>query len=437
MLLRLLASVALICIASLPARAEPPLLALVIGNGRYVSPLPSIPACAASVSVIASALRDHGAEVIERVDTTNGEMQGTINVFKQRLADVPDAPMLVYICGHVLDVDGRAFLLPSSTALRSDFDALSQGVVARGLVRLTKQVDARAGVLLLDAFATAESKQSRALGPTLDEIRGGIGYIAVAEALGQTGPTALGQVLLTTLADPNATTRSVIQTLQGNLQVHQFATITALRSPAFMKSLFVQASPSARADSRPVSTRVAAPPASQQGTPQPSPSVATVQPSGSGSATIDMPEPARAPLSLSPPAAFSAAPNPKPVETLRRSRGQTSPDSHSESHLQPASPPSPGAAAPSPKQTEPGPALAPELRRKLQNAVRSSRPEDAEGTGRLARAPAEASPGSQENTPSKDRESASKNRTSEAAKPPPKTSNTVRALRGMEEDLPQ
>ena len=224
---------ACLLLASLPARAaEPPRLALVIGNGAYRA-LPPLPSCSASARIVAATLQRAGFTVREQPDESNGRLGAAISDFADALAAAPGAVAVFYYCGYAAGFNGRVFLLPTPATLERPTDALTQGIVARLPVRAVTGAPVRAGLILMDAVMVPGAAAPIPFGTLLDG--GGadaVGFVGVqAAGSAPQGPTTLAVALSAALAQQPAELKAIVQTLRGAFAGPQAATIV-VQEPA-------------------------------------------------------------------------------------------------------------------------------------------------------------------------------------------------------------
>lgn len=199
------------------AAAEPPHLALVIGNSAYAG-LPPVPACEASAGVVASTLRRAGFAVTDLLDPSNGRMGATIAAFGDALAQAPGAVAVVYACGYAIPFEGRVFLMPASTRLERDTDTLTQGIVAGLLVRAVTGAEIGAGLVLLETVAQPGGRplSPAALLPAATGTKGVL--VAHNTAVPPGGPTALAAAVASAFRAPTVELGAALTEMRGALQ---------------------------------------------------------------------------------------------------------------------------------------------------------------------------------------------------------------------------
>jgi hypothetical protein len=202
-----------------PSRGDPAQrLALVIGNSQYANLAP-VPACDASARVVAAALGRAGFSVTAKSNVSNGEMGAAIANFSDAATKAPAASIAVYLCGYIVDFDGRAFLLPVSATLERDSDTLAEGLAAKSLLSTIAGTNTRAGLLLLDAITKPGSPPSAALDPLVGGLQAaGFGIISARVTGPQPqGSTALAATVSAALAQPDIEVGSLIATVSQGL----------------------------------------------------------------------------------------------------------------------------------------------------------------------------------------------------------------------------
>lgn len=115
---------------ALPAAAADR-VALVIGNGDYVSEAP-LPNPTNDARDIAAALTKHGFAVTIEVDLTKAEMAATLRAFRHK-ADAAEVA-LVYYSGHGIAVDGKNYLIPTDARLADERDIERETIGLDGVI---------------------------------------------------------------------------------------------------------------------------------------------------------------------------------------------------------------------------------------------------------------------------------------------------------------
>lgn len=196
------------------AAAAEPRIALVIASGQVAArDIAPVPACPPSARAVGRQLTGLGFTVVESVDRTRGETAAAIADFARRLREAPGARGVVYTCGPIADLEGRAFFLPSSATLDRPTDVLTQGVLLRSLPDMLTQARVGAALFALDAFA--ETPRLPALpAPPGDAA---LGLILSSQAGRDGQRTALASALLGELTEP-AASGADLGTLLARLQ---------------------------------------------------------------------------------------------------------------------------------------------------------------------------------------------------------------------------
>jgi uncharacterized caspase-like protein len=142
----------LIAVAAMPAMADEPRIALVIGNRDYMGALHPLPNAVNDAHLIADALHHAGFDVIELPDADRTKMSSAIKSFKARLeAAGPDAVGLFYFAGHGLQVDGTNYLMATDAPIGKPADIARYGVQADDVLWAMLRGGANTAILVLDA----------------------------------------------------------------------------------------------------------------------------------------------------------------------------------------------------------------------------------------------------------------------------------------------
>jgi hypothetical protein len=257
-----------------PAMAEPPRLALVVGNSNYAASLaiPPLPGCAASARAVTSALRGLGFTVTERLDVARGELDASIAGFARSLRETPGAVAVGYVCGHLASANTRAFLLPVSATLQRESDLLSQGVLARLVLDAMLRGQVRSGLVALDSATPAAPgvvEGLTALAPAA--AAAGIG-LAVALAPPEEAATPLSAALTAGLAPPQVRLGRLLSGIRQRLPDSGLVVLGEPAAPGFLAgepAAPVAAAPAAAAPPAAASVppaAIAAPPVSPPST---------------------------------------------------------------------------------------------------------------------------------------------------------------------------
>jgi hypothetical protein len=210
------------------AGAAAPGQALVIGNAGYASsPAPSN--CVAASRAVAGALAPLGFNVIAREDASSGGFDAAVGEFAKRLAEAPDAPAFVYVCGRAVVFNDRPFLLPTSAVIGRPSDVLTQGTLAKTLFDVVTRGGPRAAVVALDI-----ARQGDAPAPvgfdalTLAQTAPGLGAVVASAMPAGAAGTPLSGALVAGLAGPAVQTATLLDAVAQ--QVPAAATL-AVRLP--------------------------------------------------------------------------------------------------------------------------------------------------------------------------------------------------------------
>lgn len=280
------------------AAATEPRIALVIASGQVAArDIAPVPACPPSARAIGRQLTGLGFTVVESVDRTRGETAAAIADFARRLREAPGARGIVYACGPIADLEGRAFFLPSSATLDRPTDVLTQGVLLRSLPDMLMQARVGAALFALDVFA--ETPRLPALpAPPADAT---LGLILSSQAGRDGQRTALASALLGELIEPVASgvdLGTLLTRLQVRLEGEASRPQLRVERPGTALALLP-----APADPAPPAAEAAAAPSP----PAVPPAEAAVPP-----AAAPAPD-APPPVAALPPAADPAPPAPPPV----------------------------------------------------------------------------------------------------------------------------
>ena len=147
--MRTILALALLLLATGEALAEQR-IALVIGNSAYAdSPLANP---ANDARLMASLLRQHGFEVIEKRDAGRREMGRAVKAFGERLAAVgSDAVGLFYFAGHGVQVGGINYLVPVDADIDDAEDVPIEAVSADYVLGIIEASGNRLNLMFLDA----------------------------------------------------------------------------------------------------------------------------------------------------------------------------------------------------------------------------------------------------------------------------------------------
>ena len=166
-------------------------VALVIGNGSYKdSPLPNPVNDAKAVS---AALRAAGFEVIERHDQGAVEMRRAIREFGEKLRG--KGAGLFYFAGHVVQVNGRNFLIPANADIKYEDEIEDQSVDVSLVLNKMEAAKARINLVILDACRNNPfARGSRSAQQGLAAMEAPIGsIIAYATSPGQVASDGSGK----------------------------------------------------------------------------------------------------------------------------------------------------------------------------------------------------------------------------------------------------
>lgn len=130
--------------------AVEPRVALVIGNGRYISsPLTNPPNDA---ELIGETLRSLGFDVVVHRNTDQATMKRDIQEFGMRLEKRgPEAVGLFFYAGHGVQLNGRNYLIPVNAKIERDSDMEIEAVSADWVMEQMRYARNRLNIVILDA----------------------------------------------------------------------------------------------------------------------------------------------------------------------------------------------------------------------------------------------------------------------------------------------
>jgi hypothetical protein len=143
---RFLLAALLLFATALPALAEKK-VALVIGNSTYKS-VATLTNPRNDAADVATALRDLGFEVIERIDVEKNAIRPLLKDFSRKVTDADTA--LVYYAGHALQYQGHYYLVPVDAGFE-DPDALKYDMLATDDIREVLDKVAGVRIMIFDA----------------------------------------------------------------------------------------------------------------------------------------------------------------------------------------------------------------------------------------------------------------------------------------------
>ncbi len=221
----------LLCAGHARAEPDPNRLALVIGNSAYTA-IPALPACVASAHAVTAALQQRGFNVLERDDTSNGELRAALGTYERRLIAADSPTSVVYICGYGTGYDGRPFLLPVSASLARDTDILTEGLIASFVTELSARAAPRLAVILLDVFPRPGFPSPPLAGLLAQPAKGPAVTLAAIEPSSAQAPTPFAEALVEELASPPARVRDLAATAQRALQSKGGSLLASATLPA-------------------------------------------------------------------------------------------------------------------------------------------------------------------------------------------------------------
>src|SRR5262245_3318881 len=177
-----------------PACAEPPRVALVIGNAAYTT-IPALTNPANDAALMAAALGKVGFDVAAVPDADRDEMAAAIRAFGKRLrAAGPDAVGLFYYAGHGVQANGVNYLIPVDAPIGNEADLETAAVSAQWVLSQMDYAGNALNIVILDAcrnnpFAGGFRALERGLA-RMDAPSGAL--VAYAAAPGQTAADGKG-----------------------------------------------------------------------------------------------------------------------------------------------------------------------------------------------------------------------------------------------------
>ncbi|OAD20698.1 peptidase C14, caspase catalytic subunit p20, partial [Candidatus Thiomargarita nelsonii] len=125
-------------------------LALVIGNGNYQKPVPTLDNPVNDANDMAKVLRKLGFEVILKHNLSNRAMTEAIQTFGDRLAQKRGVG-LFYFSGHGLQAKGRNFLVPVDAKIKKAADIPWEALDANRLLAQMEEANNGVNIVILDA----------------------------------------------------------------------------------------------------------------------------------------------------------------------------------------------------------------------------------------------------------------------------------------------
>lgn len=170
-------------------------VALVIGvkDYKYVSPLSNTLNDAIDVS---NALQEQGFNVIQLLNpSTKREMQDGILKYYDLIASTKNTAGLIYYSGHGLQVDGKNYLMPTSSNPRIKADLDDQAVNMTYILSAMEQADNGLNIFILDACRNSPFRSfSRSANSGLSQVNAPKGsYIVYATSPGSVASDGQGR----------------------------------------------------------------------------------------------------------------------------------------------------------------------------------------------------------------------------------------------------
>ncbi len=201
--------------------AEPPRLALVIGNAEYrVGPLRNPVNDAKAMTAV---LTEHGFSVIYRQNATKAEMEAAIAEFGEGLEE--GATGLFYFAGHGMQVQGRNFLIPVDAEIKSESRVRLTAIDVDVILDQMAAARSRINMMILDACRNNPFERSfRSTGGGLAQINAPEGtLIAYATAPGKVAIDGTGtnglytEELVRAIRQPGQKVEDVFKAVRSNV----------------------------------------------------------------------------------------------------------------------------------------------------------------------------------------------------------------------------
>jgi carboxyl-terminal processing protease len=136
-------------VSAVQAKAEPR-IALVIGNANYTAEIGVLPNPVNDARLIAKTLQQVGFQVLSVEDADHAELNRTIEALSTLLDKAgPETTALVYYAGKGVQIEGRAYILPTNASWKGPLSADQQGVAVDAI--LTVMARAKTRLLFFDA----------------------------------------------------------------------------------------------------------------------------------------------------------------------------------------------------------------------------------------------------------------------------------------------
>jgi hypothetical protein len=214
---------------SVPAFAERK-VALVIGNSEYIH-APALPNPERDAAAVANKLTALGYEVQLEENLTGQAFREALGVFSENAQQSDLA--LVFYAGHGIELNGRNFLIPVDSAMKSEATAQFE-TVSLDQVLSTVRVARTLGIVMLDAcrdnpFASSMTRTNgtrsaaRGLAPVSVEGEGGLVVSFAAEAGataadGDNGHSPYTEAFLEVLDQPDLEVGRMFRTLRAKVR---------------------------------------------------------------------------------------------------------------------------------------------------------------------------------------------------------------------------
>lgn len=193
--------------------------ALVVVNQDYrkLTPL----AAGTTRDLVTESLRQAGFAVETLRNASSGEMIAALN----RLRSDHKSPAVVvfYFAGYARQMNGTNYLLPTTVALQTAFDLLSQGVDLNGVLNDLRATQAPLQLVVVDgAYAEPSLDRMERLGPALGGVKAsGSALVVLGGPVGLTldpgaSPEAMAKAFTDFIAQPDRPLNDVGHSFQGS-----------------------------------------------------------------------------------------------------------------------------------------------------------------------------------------------------------------------------
>lgn len=137
-------------LAAVPAWAESPRFALVIGNAAYDGPA-ALANAANDAGDVAAALESVGWQVTKVVNGDRKTMTRSIAKFRDQLSAADKPTALLYYAGHGLQINGQNYLVPIGETFETVDDVTSDAVSLQLVLDAFSEARVATDIIILDA----------------------------------------------------------------------------------------------------------------------------------------------------------------------------------------------------------------------------------------------------------------------------------------------